>query len=174
MQPAQDVELRPIQPADEAAMEQIIRAALEEFDATEGHAASHVRESQNLHAAHSGPQSEFWVLARGTSILGGGGFGPLPGVPPASRTAELRKMYLRPAARGTGLGRRLLGHLLGRMHSLGYESCYLETAETMTQAQTLYRKYGFERLPQRLGNTGHIRCSVSMMRMPLARGPDLG
>lgn len=59
------------------------------------------------------------------------------------RTCELRKMYLHRAARGRGLGRRLLEHALGEARRLGFRRVTLETASVLTEAVTLYRRFGF-------------------------------
>lgn len=56
---------------------------------------------------------------------------------------ELRKMYLSPALRGRGLGRRMMEHALARAKELGYQRMWLETAESLKEAHGLYEKYGF-------------------------------
>jgi putative acetyltransferase len=57
--------------------------------------------------------------------------------------AELRKMYLLPAARGRGMGRLLLSRLLADARRLGYQRVVLETASVLTEAIELYRSAGF-------------------------------
>jgi putative acetyltransferase len=57
--------------------------------------------------------------------------------------AEVRKMYLRPAARGRGLGRLLLERLIADARRLGYRSLVLETASVLGEAIALYRSAGF-------------------------------
>ena len=56
---------------------------------------------------------------------------------------ELRKMYLDKAARGGGLGRRLLDHALARARELGFTRVELETAAVLKEAIGLYESYGF-------------------------------
>ena len=56
---------------------------------------------------------------------------------------ELRKMYLAPAARGRGEGRRLLLHALSRARELGYRRVELETASVLRAAIDLYVAHGF-------------------------------
>jgi len=46
----------------------------------------------------------------------------------------------------------------------GYTKMYLETVTAMTGAAEVYRKYGFERLEEPLGDTGHDGCDVYMAR----------
>jgi len=58
-------------------------------------------------------------------------------------TAELRKMYLRPDARGHGHGQRLLDHALGHARRLGFGIVVLQTATILERALTLYLRAGF-------------------------------
>lgn len=61
------------------------------------------------------------------------------------RRCEIRKMYLNPAHRGRGLGRRLLEHALDQARRLGFRRVELETAGVLKEAIGLYVAYGFER-----------------------------
>ncbi|HET9578135.1 MAG TPA: GNAT family N-acetyltransferase [Usitatibacter sp.] len=56
---------------------------------------------------------------------------------------ELRKMYLLPAARGQGLGRRLLDRALAFARGRGYARIELTTASALTDAIAIYRRCGF-------------------------------
>jgi putative acetyltransferase len=58
--------------------------------------------------------------------------------------AELCKMYIEKSARGLGLGRRLLQDLLAAARSSGFREVWLETNSVLTEAITLYKKYGFQ------------------------------
>jgi putative acetyltransferase len=57
--------------------------------------------------------------------------------------AMLRKMYVSPEARGTGLGRKLLEEVLAFAKEAGYESIVLESMNTMHAAIALYQSAGF-------------------------------
>jgi GNAT superfamily N-acetyltransferase len=59
-------------------------------------------------------------------------------------TAELRRMYVVPAARGRGLSRTLLGALEDAARSLGYKALRLETGNLQTAAIGLYRSAGYQ------------------------------
>ena len=62
-------------------------------------------------------------------------------------TAELKRMYVAPASRGKGLGRRLVAALENEAQSLGVGRLVLETGIRQAAALALYRACGFEPIP---------------------------
>jgi GNAT superfamily N-acetyltransferase len=61
--------------------------------------------------------------------------------------AELKRMYVLPAARGTGLGRRLLEALEAEARRLGYTGMVLETGDQQPEALGLYVAAGYGPIP---------------------------
>ena len=62
-------------------------------------------------------------------------------------TAELKRMYVAPARRGTGLGRRLVAALEAEARALGVRRLVLETGVRQAAALALYRATGFHPIP---------------------------
>lgn len=58
-------------------------------------------------------------------------------------SAELKRLYLAPEARGRGVGRMLVDVAIGRARELGYDEILLDTLGSMTAARGLYVQCGF-------------------------------
>lgn len=63
------------------------------------------------------------------------------------QTGELKRMYVAPAVRGTGLGRRLVDALEAEARALGARRLVLETGIRQHAAIALYRATGFHEIP---------------------------
>jgi len=70
---------------------------------------------------------------------------------------ELKRMYLRPSARGRGAGRRLLRTALDWARSHGTARVKLDTTEEMRAARRLYEAHGFVRVPGTAPRQGQER-----------------
>jgi len=57
---------------------------------------------------------------------------------------ELRRMYVRPAARGRGAGRALLCALESEARAIGLEELTLHTTRALSEARALYTSTGYE------------------------------
>lgn len=63
------------------------------------------------------------------------------------RTAEVKRMYVVPSARGRGLARRVLAHLERSAAEAGAEAMVLETGLAQPEAIALYESSGYTRIP---------------------------
>jgi GNAT superfamily N-acetyltransferase len=70
--------------------------------------------------------------------VGMGGLRPI-----STDEAEIKRMYVRPPARGLGVGRAILQRLIDAARTLGYKTIRLDRAPFMHEAQALYRSSGF-------------------------------
>ncbi|BDU73975.1 GNAT family N-acetyltransferase [Mesoterricola silvestris] len=156
-----DSVIRPICAADEGAVAAIIRAVMPEFGAGGPGFAIHDPEVDHMASAYAGPRAAYFVLEVEGKVAGGAGVAPLEDGPEG--VCELRKMYFLPAARGRGLGERMIRTCLARARELGFRACYLETLTGMDAAMRLYARVGFRPICGPLGATGHHGCDKWFM-----------
>jgi putative acetyltransferase len=87
-------------------------------------------------------KSVFLVARRGSEPVACGALRPFD----ADR-AELKRMYVIPAARRNGFGRIIISALERHAGAFGYKSILLETGIGQPEAQRLYESCGYTRIP---------------------------
>ena len=92
--------------------------------------------------------SGFWVAVQGGCLAG---FFGLEVSDPGA--AELRRMYVAPEYRRSGLGRRLLAEAEMKARAMGYQRLDLSTSELQGAALALYRRAGYEEIGEAIAET---------------------
>ena len=87
------------------------------------------------------------IYADGKPVAGGGIKRDDDGV------AEIKRMYVAPAARRQGLGRRLLEELEEKARELGYVRIRLDTGNRQPHAQAMYERAGYHPIENYNGNS---------------------
>jgi putative acetyltransferase len=87
------------------------------------------------------PHVRFFVASLDGAPAGCGGVALLDGF------AEVKRMYVRPAARGQGVARAILDRIEAETRAANLPVLRLETGDKQTDALRLYRRYGFTDCP---------------------------
>lgn len=95
-------------------------------------------EVAGLPGAYAPPRGRLFIARVDGRPAGCGALRPLSG-----DAAEMKRMWVRPAFRGLGLGRAVAEALLAAARAEGYARVRLDTLPVMTEARGLYRSLGF-------------------------------
>ena len=133
--------IRPVTAADVPAVVDLVTRVLAEFGIAFGEGSATDAELARLPAAYVDAGGAFWVAAAEDGQL----FGTVGVYPLTPSVLELRKMYLAQAARGLGLGKRLLTTALAHARAAGAHEVVLDTTEEMRDAIVFYERHGFVR-----------------------------
>jgi ribosomal protein S18 acetylase RimI-like enzyme len=92
-----------------------------------------------LPGAYAPPRGALLLAKRGDEALGCIAVKPL--APPA--IGEIKRLYVRPAGRGLGVGKALVAAIMTAAERIGFEELKLDTLPHLTAAIGLYRAVGF-------------------------------
>ncbi len=59
----------------------------------------------------------------------------------------MKRLYVRPTARGRGVGRLLTRAILNEARVIKYKRVFLDTLPSMSAARALYHSFGFTEVP---------------------------
>ncbi|HEX4633097.1 MAG TPA: GNAT family N-acetyltransferase [Gemmatimonadales bacterium] len=97
-------------------------------------------EIATLPGAYAPPQGRLLLATLAGEPAGCVAIRPLEG-----DACELKRLFVRPAHRATGLGRALMDRILAEARAAGYRRMRLDTVVgTIDRAIAMYRRYGFE------------------------------
>jgi len=96
-------------------------------------------EVDNLRIKYAPPEGAMFVAMDGLQPAGCCGFARFG----FDGACELKRLYVRPSARGLGLASDLVRRVIDKAELSGYRLILLDTLPWMTAAVTLYEKFGF-------------------------------
>ena len=135
-------EIRPAQfPDDMAAVQAIFR----EYVASPSVSLDfqdYEAEFADLPGKYAAPRGQLLLAWKADAVVGCAAFREVD-----ATTCEMKRVYVRPAARGEQLGRRLVQHLLQDARAAGYARMCLDVLPEFKAAQQLYLSLGFTPAP---------------------------
>ena len=99
-------------------------------------------ELASLPGAYGEPRGAQLLVTVGNALAGCCALRPLE-----TNACEIKRLYVRPAFRGPGLGRQLAEAMLDCARRAGYDCVLLDTLTEMEAARALYQELGFEEVP---------------------------
>ena len=98
-------------------------------------------ELATLPGGYAPPQGRLLLARVNEQAAGCVALRPLPAV----AVCEMKRLFVRPAYRGQGLGRLLVTRIIAEATALNYAVMRLDTLDTLDSAMRLYRELGFQR-----------------------------
>lgn len=104
------------------------------------------QELRELPGEYAAPRGALLVARVGDAVAGCCALRPLD-TTDYPNAAEMKRLFVRPAYRGLGLGRLLAEGILDAARQSGYDCVLLDTLDDMEAARALYEELGFEEVP---------------------------
>jgi GNAT superfamily N-acetyltransferase len=143
----------------------IVLAALDEFDRLYGEGN---RGSHDLGGGDFDPPRGVYLVARDDGHLAGG-VGIRPIVDPARRIGEIKRLWVRPDLRRSGVAHALMAAAIAQAETIGYATLYLETGPRQPGARALYVQLGWE-IVDAYPDGAHVHDTGTRFRLALDDG----
>ena len=104
-------------------------------------------ELQGLPGRYAQPDGRLYLAVAGGRPAGCAAFRRLD-----ENRCEMKRLYVRPQFRGLGLGLALAERLIREARAANCRAMVLDTLSTMSGAQALYERLGFQDIPPYYGN----------------------
>lgn len=104
------------------------------------------RELANLPGDYAPPRGSLLMATVNGEVAGCCALRPLDATD-YPNACEMKRLYVRPAFRGLGLGRDLAERILDAARQSGYHCVLLDTLDEMETARALYQDLGFAEVP---------------------------
>lgn len=95
-------------------------------------------EFRNLPGNYAEPDGRIALAWEGNSVVGCAALRPVK-----NDICEIKRVYVRPSARGNNIGRRLVEHMISEARLQGYAQMCLDVLPEFVAAQQLYTSLGF-------------------------------
>lgn len=98
-------------------------------------------ELAKLPGDYARPAGRLLLAFQGSEVAGCGALRPL-----SSDVCEMKRLYVRPAFRGKGVGGAMIDALISSARQIGYRRMRLDTLPSMATAISIYRSLGFKEI----------------------------
>jgi ribosomal protein S18 acetylase RimI-like enzyme len=99
-------------------------------------------ELATLPGAYASPRGRLLLAQDGSRVVGCVALRPL-----TNDACEMKRLYVRPGNRASGVGRQLVDRVIEEARAVGYARMLLDTLPTMASAQRMYERLGFRDVP---------------------------
>jgi putative acetyltransferase len=96
------------------------------------------KELQTLHKVYNPPAGCIILAKEDEQVLGCIALKPI-----SEGVCEMKRLYVRPSARGKALGKKLVEELIDFAKKVGYKTMKLDTISSLKEAINLYQSKGF-------------------------------
>lgn len=121
------------------------------------------KELEDVAGKYGPPKGRTFLVRSGSEIVAGIAYNKM-----ADGICEMKRLYVKPAFHGQGLGRKLCNTLIQAAVLEGYRLMRLDTARHLTEAIGMYKSLAFRRCPPYRDYPAELLPYLVFMDKPLA------